>query len=365
MSHHSEYEVPAGAGASIAAAPYGYDAAGNPAEPPRRGRQRKKRTGRKILAVLAVLVLLAAAAIAGYVFYLGKLFNDNSTQLGQDELYSGEQPVAESGDPINILLLGSDARDEDVDYAGGARGFRSDTIMVMHLDGDRKGAQVMSIPRDMWVPVEGHGNAKINAAMSYGGLPLANQTISEFIDAPIHHVAIIDFEGFKALTDSVGGVTVDSEQSFEINGDSFTVGENELDGEQALNFVRERKGFADGDLQRARNQQAYLKGLTSKIISADTLSNPNKVAGMVRDFAPYMTVDEKLTAGNIASLAYEMREVRPGEVKFFSAPIAGAGRSADGQAILNVDEAGRDEIRKAFAEDAVGEYADSAPTPHL
>ncbi|WP_245579790.1 LCP family protein [Brevibacterium album] len=365
MSHHSEYEVPAGAGASIAAAPYGYDAAGNPAEPPRRGRQRKKRTGRKILAVLAVLVLLAAAAIAGYVFYLGKLFNDNSTQLGQDELYSGEQPVAESGDPINILLLGSDARDEDVDYAGGARGFRSDTIMVMHLDGDRKGAQVMSIPRDMWVPVEGHGNAKINAAMSYGGLPLANQTISEFIDAPIHHVAIIDFEGFKALTDSVGGVTVDSEQSFEIDGHSFTQGENELDGEQALAFVRERKGFADGDLQRARNQQAYLKGLTSKIISADTLSNPNKVAGMVRDFAPYMTVDEKLTAGNIASLAYEMREVRPGEVKFFSAPIAGAGRSADGQAILNVDEAGRDEIRRAFAEDAVGEYADSAPTPHL
>lgn len=76
--------------------------------------------------------------------------------------------------------------------------------MVMHINGDRSGAQVMSIPRDMWVPVEGHGNAKINAAMSFGGLSLATKTISELIDAPIHHVAILDFQGFQAHTDRVG-----------------------------------------------------------------------------------------------------------------------------------------------------------------
>lgn len=85
--------------------------------------------------------------------------------------------------------------------------------MVMHVDGDRLGVQVLSIPHDSWVGIEGHGGAKINAAMSYGGLPLATQTVSDFIGAPIHHVAILDFDGFEALTDSVGGVTVQSERA--------------------------------------------------------------------------------------------------------------------------------------------------------
>lgn len=305
------------------------------------------------------------SVVAGYFFYLGKTFDDAAQKFEQDEVFSGGQPVAEDGDPINILLLGSDARDEDVDYAADERGNRSDTIMVMHINGDRSGAQVMSIPRDMWVPVEGHGNAKINAAMSFGGLSLATQTISEFIDAPIHHVAILDFQGFQALTDRVGGVDVESEQAFTSRGSTFTKGTNHLNGEEALNFVRERYSFADGDLQRARNQQAYLKGLVDAIVSADTLSNPNKVSGMVRDFAPYMTVDEKFTASRIAGLGYEMRDVRPGEIQFFSAPISGAATSADGQAILNVDTDAQKRIQEAFANDTVADYADSAETVHL
>lgn len=328
-------------------------------------RPRKKKTGRKVLAVLLVLVLLVIAAVVGYVFYLGSLWNDNSNQMGEDEVFGGQQPIAEDDGALNILLLGSDARDEDVDYSGDSRGNRSDTIMVMHVSGDRQGAQLMSIPRDTWVDIEGHGQAKINAAMSHGGLPLATQTVSDFIGAPIHHVAIMDFEGFKALTDSVGGVTVESESSFESGGHSFTEGANDMSGEEALAFVRARKNFADGDLQRIRNQQAFLSGLMDEIITAGTLGNPVKVAGMVRDFSPYMTVDDKLDSSKIASLAYELRSMRSGDMQFFSAPIAGAGRSNDGQAILNVDEEELEEIRDAFEDDAVDEYADSAETVHL
>ncbi|MGO1737188.1 MAG: LCP family protein [Leucobacter sp.] len=330
-----------------------------------RPRPKKKRVGLRILAVLGVLVLLAGVAIAGYVFYLGKVFDDRSNSFEGEDVFSGEQPVAGYGEPINILLLGSDARAEDVDYAADERGNRSDTIMVMHINGDRSGAQVMSIPRDMWVPVEGHGNAKINAAMSFGGLSLATQTISEFIDAPIHHVAILDFQGFQALTDRVGGVDVESEQAFSSRGSTFVKGTNHMNGKDALNFVRERYSFADGDLQRARNQQAYLRGLVDAIVSADTLSNPSKVAGMVRDFAPYMTVDDKLTSSRIAGLGYEMRDVRPGEIQFFSAPIAGAATSSDGQAILNVDTDAEKRIQEAFNDDSVDEYAETAETVHL
>ena len=330
----------------------------------RRGRRKRRRTSTKILAVLVVLGLVATIAVAGYVFYLGKSFDDSSTQLEQDEVFTSEQPVAEKGEGTNILLLGSDSRDSDVDYED-SRGNRSDTIMVLHLSGDHGGAQIMSIPRDLWVPIDGHGEGKINAAMSHGGLPLATQTVSDFIDAPIHHVAIIDFEGFQALTDSVGGVEVESEQAFESNGHSFSEGTNHVDGEAALSFVRARKNFSDGDLQRGRNQQAFLKALVGKIVSADTLSNPNKVAGIVRDFSPYMTVDDGLTSSKIAGMAYEMRDVRTGDIQFFSAPVGGAGRSADGQAILHVDDEAQSELQDAFANDTLDEYAEQSEDAHL
>lgn len=332
-----------------------------------RGRRplRKKRSGMRIVAVFVVLILIAVTAVAGYVFYVGKTFDDTSTQLGQDEVFTSEQPVAERGEGTNILLLGSDSRDSDVDYAGGVQGNRSDTIMVMHLNGDHSGAQIMSVPRDIWVPIDGHGEGKINAAMSHGGLPLATEVVSDFIDAPIHHVAIIDFAGFQALTDSVGGVEVEAEQAFESNGHSFSKGTNQLNGEEGLSFVRARKNFSDGDLQRGRNQQAFLKGLVDKIVSADTLSNPNKISGIVRDFSPYMTVDDGLTSSKIAGMAYEMRDVRTGDIQFFSAPVGDTDRSADGQSILTVDEDAQSEIQKAFAEDTLDEYAESADDAHL
>ena len=327
--------------------------------------RKSRKRGWALVAVLVLMVLVAVAIVAVYVFSIGRSFDQGATQLQDDEVFSGGQPVAEQGDQTNILLLGSDSRAEDVDYAGDAGGTRSDTIMVMNINGAKDSVQIMSIPRDLWVPIDGHGDGKINAAMSHGGLPLATQTVSDFIDAPIHHVAIIDFEGFKSLTDSIGGVEVESDYSFDSNGHTFSEGTNELSGEEALTFVRARKNFSDGDLQRGRNQQAFLEGLISKIISADTLSNPTKVAGMVRDFSPYMTVDDRLTSSKIAGMAYDMRSIRSGDVQFFSAPIAGPSTSSDGQSILMVDESGRDEIQQAFDNDAVREYAESADDVHL
>src|SRR5690606_401872 len=106
----------------------------------------------------------------------------------------------------------------------------------------------MSIMRDNWVNIQGHGEAKINAAVAYGGIPLAVNTVENFIDARIDHVALIDFESFKGLTDAVGGVTVNNTIAFDsINGGhgfSFAQGEITLNGDEALAFVRERYAFS-------------------------------------------------------------------------------------------------------------------------
>src|SRR5699024_2980393 len=102
---------------------------------------------------------------------------------------------------------------------------------------DGGNVQIMSIPRDTWVDVEGHGKSKINSALSYGGLPLAVSTVSDFIGTYLDIVSIIDFEGFKALTDRLGGVTVKSLQDFEKNGYTGTSVSIVQGGDAAFAFV--------------------------------------------------------------------------------------------------------------------------------
>ena len=327
--------------------------------------RRKKKVWRKFLVIVLVIVILGVLGVGIYLWNVGRTFDNNANKLTDEQIFGTERPDDRKADGgKNILLLGSDESMDKVDV-NDSRGLRSDTIMVMHLPESGSKVQIMSIPRDSWVDIEGHGKAKINSALSYGGLPLAVSTVSDFIGTELDHVAIIDFEGFKALTDSLGGVTVNSEQSFEKNGYTFTKGENDLNGDEALTFVRERKSFQDGDFQRARNQQAFIRGLTSEIISADTLSNPVKIQNMVEDFSPYMYVDSGLDAQNISATAFAMRDVRPGDIEFFTSPTAGVGTSSDGQSIVNVDEEELKKVQDAFQNDTLEDYVQDAPESHL
>lgn len=333
-------------------------------ERPERPRRKKKKVWRKVLVVILVIVILGVLGIGLYLWNVGRSFDNNANKLTDEQVFGTKRADNKEDGGTNILLLGSDEPMDKVDV-NDSRGLRSDTIMVMHLPENGSKVQVMSIPRDSYVDIEGHGKAKINSALSYGGLPLAVSTVSDFIGTDLDHVAIIDFEGFKALTDSLGGVSVNSEQSFEKNGYTFTQGENVLDGDEALTFVRERKSFKDGDFQRARNQQAFIKGLTSEIISADTLSNPKKIQNMVKNFAPYMYVDSGLDAQYISATAFGMRDVRPGDIEFFTSPTAGVGTSSDGQSIVNVDEEELKKVQDAYKNDTLEDYVQNAPESHL
>ncbi|MDN6602541.1 LCP family protein [Brevibacterium sp.] len=332
---------------------------------PQRPRRKKKKVWRKVLVVVLVIVILGVLGVGIYLWNVGRTFDSNANRLTDEQIFGTQRPDDRKEDGgTNILLLGSDESMDEVDV-NDSRGLRSDTMMVMHLPESGSKVQIMSIPRDSWVDIEGHGKAKINSALSYGGLPLAVSTVSDFIGTDLDHVAIIDFEGFKALTDSLGGVTVNSEQAFEKNGYTFTKGENVLNGDEALTFVRERKSFEDGDFQRARNQQAFIRGLTSEIISADTLSNPMKIQSMVEDFSPYMYVDSGLDAQYISATAFAMRDVRPGDIEFFTSPTAGVGTSSNGQSIVNVDEDELERVQDAFQNDTLQDYVKNAPESHL
>lgn len=328
---------------------------------------RKKHRGLRNtgIVIVSLIVLLGIAAGIVYAMVAGSYNEITRVSIEQDP--SLQRPSAtkvEPGEnaPINVLLLGSDSREttDPTATASDLKGFRSDAIMVAQVSPDRKHVTVMSIMRDNWVEIQGHGEAKINAAVAYGGLPLAVNTVENFIGARIDHVALVDFASFKRLTDAVGGVTVHNDIAFtnQNGGDStFEAGDITLDGTEALQFVRERYAFADGDYQRARNQQAYLAGLMKKVLSAETLGNPGRMVDTFNALKPYLILDESLSMPAAVSLGYELRNLRSGNIAMLTSPTLGTGTSADGQSIVLPDWDELANVQAAFQNGTLADYA--------
>lgn len=310
------------------------------------------------LAAIGVFVLALVGVSAIFVSSVAQRFDQDTEKIVEafpDATVRPPEPTGPAASAQNILLLGTDSR-ADLDSIDDAAGQRSDTIMVAHIPADRHGITVMSIMRDSWVDIAGHGMAKVNAALSYGGVPLAVQTVESLIGARIDHVAIFDFKGFIGLTDAVGGVDIDNPTEFEsyhLRGMTFVQGMLHLDGTQALAFARERYAFVDGDYTRVRNQQAFIAALLDKVLSSDTAVNPGRVNSILESITPYLKVDAGFTSGYVAGLALELREVRREDITFFTMPTNGTGTSDDGQSIVLVDWATLDQVRAGFANDAL------------
>ncbi|WIB36226.1 LCP family protein [Curtobacterium sp. MCJR17_043] len=157
-----------------------------------------------LTAIATVLAVVASVFIGG----LAERYDAGRTVL-DDPFPSGGRPH-DDGDALDVLLIGSDARERLDPQHDGVGGGRSDTLMLAHVSADRRHVSLMSILRDSWVEVPGHGRAKINAAYSWGGVPLTVQTVEQLLGVRIDHVAEIDFAGFVGMTDALGGVTVQS-----------------------------------------------------------------------------------------------------------------------------------------------------------
>ena len=323
--------------------------------------------------LLTVVGLLCAALIAagiGIVWYFGGIaqtldgikrfegtvFPEESLRPGQ-----GREPYAQTttgpgevqgpkaagseedadDKAVDIVLIGADSGDpngEKKDVESLNEVGRSDTIMWVHIDGDRENVQVMSIMRDTWLPVPGHGDRKINAAFALGGVPTAVATLENMFQARVDHVVAIDMAGFKDLVDALGGVTVNNPREFT---SAFTTGEKitfekgpiELNGEEALVFARERKTFGDGDFTRVENQQLLVKAIVAKSLSRTNLSNPESVRGSIEAFAPYLTFEQSLDNGRLFDLAWSMRHLRGEDIQMSTVPTNGTGMAGD-QAVV-------------------------------
>lgn len=345
---------------------------------PRRRKKRKKRPWykkHKAATVLLVLLALLLGAVAGGAFWvraqlsaIGSL-GDPFAGLSNRAPYS--QTTAEQ-EPVTFLVLGSDSRIESTDpsqWEVGAQ--RTDTIMLVQVAGDRKNVNVMSIPRDSWVPIPANevigqeSYAKINAAYSWGGPTLLIQTVENLTGIHIDHFAIANFESFKALTDQLGGVEITLTQPLEVGylegntgPDVLDPGTHRLTGEQALAYARERYNLPNGDFDRIKRQQNWMRAIMQEAISRDTLTNPVKLAGLIGTIKQTVATDEAFTAEAMTDLARSLSDVRANDVNFFQSPSSGTGTSDDGQSIVVVDSAGLAAVSEAYKTDTVSQYVD-------
>ncbi|QCU79430.1 LytR family transcriptional regulator [Citricoccus sp. SGAir0253] len=328
----------------------------------RRGRRR--RTAWIVLGLVLALVLGAGVVAVGYLSNLATTF-DHGTQKFEsafpDETARPGKAEAREGrhEPVNILLLGADSgggSGETEELPGVPQSGRSDTMMWVHVPGDRSRVYVMSVMRDLWVDIPDEGTHKLNSAYSFGGVPKAVQTLESMFGARIDHVVAVDLEGFRGLVDSLGGVEIDNPRAFESgHGDVFPAGPQVMDGETALAFVRERYAFADGDYSRVANQQLFLKAVAERVLTPETLANPGRITDMVTGLSPYLTVDDSLDAGEMVAIGRTMTDLRADDVEMFTVPTRGIGR-AGGQSVVWPDEQAIEQIGEALAQDEMASY---------
>ncbi|WP_313816507.1 LCP family protein [Citricoccus sp.] len=327
---------------------------------PRRssGRARRRRhTVRNAFIVVAALLVVVLVFVGVYVSSIAATFNDKRQTVDAGIATS----EATTDGALNVLVMGSDSRGEGMDTAEnkGEEGERSDTLMLVHIPEDRQNVYVMSIVRDLWVEIPGHGERKVNAALGLGGYPLVTSTVENMLGVNIDHLAVIDFEGFNGLTSALGGVQVCNPQSFssgQVNPSFFPRGEILLEGSDALRYVRERKAFLGGDFERVANQQRFVSAMVDQILTVDTLANPQKLMGVVNSIVPFITVDDGLDAATIAGYGLQLNGIRTDDIETFTVPHGDPAEGPGGASIVLQDEAAIEQLRQALQADDLDSY---------
>lgn len=290
------------------------------------------RVGRTLLILLLVLVVGAI----GMVFYFDNKLHRTDALVS----YAG-RPADTPGS--NWLIVGTDSR-ADLSAAeraqlstGDADGSRTDTIMLIHNPPSGK-AMIISIPRDLYVPIPGQGSHKINSAFNFGGPQLLVRTVESLARIRIDHYAEVGFGGFDRLVDAVGGVHMCLDQPLNDPkaGLRLRKGCQDLNGRQALGLVRTR-AFPNADLERVVNQRKFLSALMSKATSASVLANPFRLIPFANGAAESLTVDKGDHLWHLMSLAFALR----GNPITTTTPTGGSEYTGDGDSLAVGDNTNR------------------------
>jgi len=271
-----------------------------------------------------VLIVFAVLFSLGVIFALYLVMH--VTKISSRPFSLTSKLDGESTGRVNILLLGVGDPEHD-----GAK--LSDTNIVLSLDTQTHQAALISLPRDMQVSIPGHGQDKINAADSYGDVPLARQTVENLLGIKINYYVKINFTGLKEIVDDVGGIDVtnttllydpefpcDSPDT-KICGYRLAPGQYHLDGDAALKYARCRKGTCGSDFGRDTRQQQVLQIVAKKALTLPNLVNPAKFNALLSTVSNNVTTDLSLTnMTRLYNLSKQYNISNPIQVVFDTSP---------------------------------------------
>jgi LCP family protein required for cell wall assembly len=300
------------------------------------------------IVVIAILVVLPHLAVWRYGTILGDTFDRIFQGAALDAAGGSGGPLPRDGERINVLLVG-------VDKVPGRSASLTDTMIVASLDPVGKTVSMVSLPRDMVSVPLGNGDVygpKLNSLLSFaernpetfpkGGMRALEDAVGALLDIPIHYYARIDFIGFIAMVDAVGGVDIDVKRTLrakhydgyglETKGFRLTKGIHHLTGAEALAYARIRKGAGETDFTRAGRQQEVIVALRSSVSSGGSLfwrlpTLLDAVANTIRTDVPTTQLPElaaivdEVNAGNVVRVVIGHPLVAAANTKFGSSQV--------------------------------------------
>ncbi|MEH7331784.1 LCP family protein [Neobacillus drentensis] len=276
-------------------------------------RRKKRVRWKRVMLFIFILMIGSVSAYAAYQYKQG-------VSLGKDGKFNDDEKVAKAfqGEDvkfgrINVLLLGSDSRGEEHS--------RTDSIMIAHYDQNTHQSKLISIMRDTYVNIPGHGKQKINAAYAYGGPELLRQTIKENFDIDVNYYAVVDFEGFSKIADIIApdGIEVDVPHEMKYGiGTTISPGKQTLHGEKLLGYVRFRHDKLS-DFGRVQRQQEVISKLKNQALSIGSIIKLPKILGVID---PY--VDTNLDTSTLFSLGKDLLTNQSNELNTMRIPVDGS-----------------------------------------
>lgn len=275
-----------------------------PVRPPKK---RRNWFGR-IIGLIVLLFLLVLISVPLYAW--GKIDK-------VDAMPAGARPAETPG--TTYLLVGSDSREGMTPaeraklHTGNAAGQRTDSLMLLHVPESGPTA-LISLPRDSYVPIPGHGRNKINAAFAFGGPKLLIQTVEGVTGLRVDNYVEIGFGGFASIVDSVGGIKMCLPKAMKDKDAHINLpaGCQQLDGENALGYVRARKSDPLGDLGRVQRQREMIGAIAQKGVSPATILNPVRYYKLGTASADALTIDEGTGPLDLFKFARGMKAVAGG-----------------------------------------------------
>jgi len=259
---------------------------------------------RVLLGVLGVLLIFECYLIFSFV----QGYESTKHHQAKDNIHFNGEEAPDQND-LNILIIGTDSRGED-------RG-RSDSLMIAHYDQKKQQPKLVSVMRDSYVDIPGHGKDKINAAYSYGGIELVRKTLKENFDMPIEYYVTIDFDHFKEAIDSLfpKGVTIDAEKDLDLDQVFIKAGKQKMDGNTLLQYSRFRED-EESDFGRIRRQQQVISAISQQVTDVTSLSKLPKTTGKLLGY-----VDTNLPESTILSVGKDFALGNTEKVETLAVPI--------------------------------------------